>query len=110
VELEIQELQTERILVALAEDRLDGGIAVTPLQAPGITERPLFYEPLEIYLSPRHALAKKRSISENDLPDDEVWIMPEGHCFRSQVLQLCRARKSGKGPVRFESGSIETLM
>ena len=110
VELEIQELQTERILAALAEDRLDGGIAVTPLHAPGLTERPLFYEPLEVYLSPRHPLAKKKTIAENDLPEDEVWIMPEGHCFRSQVLQLCRAKKSAKGAIRFESGSIETLM
>lgn len=110
VELEIQELQTERILHALAADRLDGGLAVTPLDVPGLTERALFYEPFEVFISPKHKLSAKKSIAEADLHNDEVWIMPEGHCFRSQVLQLCRASGSGKGPIRFESGSIETLM
>lgn len=110
VELEIQELQTERIVEALATDHLDGAIVVTPLEVSGFTERPLFHEPLEVFVSPKNPLAKKKRISEQDLPEDEVWIMPEGHCFRSQVLQLCRASSSGKGPIRFESGSIETLM
>jgi LysR family hydrogen peroxide-inducible transcriptional activator len=44
--------------------------------------------------------------------------MPEGHCFRSQVLSYCDLRKrndtdpprSSPGKVTFESGSFETLI
>ena len=46
VELVVEELMTERILEALDRDALDGGIAVTPLGAPGLHERELFQEPL----------------------------------------------------------------
>jgi LysR family hydrogen peroxide-inducible transcriptional activator len=37
--------------------------------------------------------------------------MPEGHCFRSQVLAYCASdNDSQEGPVHFESGSFETLI
>ena len=37
--------------------------------------------------------------------------MPEGHCFRSQVLAWCGSEgAAGPGRVRFESGSFETLI
>jgi LysR family hydrogen peroxide-inducible transcriptional activator len=37
--------------------------------------------------------------------------MPEGHCFRSQVLAYCSATRSDQRPsVRFESGSFQTLI
>ena len=37
--------------------------------------------------------------------------MEEGHCFRSQIVNLCELRKKTKGGSHFEyeAGSIETL-
>jgi len=109
VELIVEEVQTEPMLRALDSDALDGGIAVTPLGAPGVFERELFQEPFFVYLSPRHPLRRRARVRQSDLVGEQLWLMPEGHCFRTQVLQLCKADPTPSS-VRFESGSFETLV
>lgn len=113
VELIVEEVQTDPMLRRLQDDALDGGIAVTPLGVPGLYERPLFQEPFYVYLGPRHPLRRRARIRQSDLYDEQLWLMPEGHCFRTQVLQLCRAdrrAKPGSAGPRCESGSFETLI
>ena len=47
-----------------------------------------------------------------DLVDEHVWLLSEGHCFRTQVLHLCsvdRRRPVDASSVRFDGGSFETL-
>jgi LysR family hydrogen peroxide-inducible transcriptional activator len=114
VELVVEELQTAAILARLAEDTLDGGLASTPLHAPGVHERPLYREPFHVYLAAGHRLARRASIKQQDLAAESVWILGEGHCFRQQVLQLCGAGRAivhpGGGTVRFESGNFDTLV
>jgi LysR family hydrogen peroxide-inducible transcriptional activator len=114
VDLVLEEVQTDRMVARLQDDSLDGGFAATPLGAPMVIERPICREPLWVYLSPGHHLGKRARIRQSELADECVWLMPEGHCFRTQVLHLCklhrRAHRPGEGAsVRFESGSFETL-
>lgn len=80
-----------------------------------IVERPLCREPLWIYLPSGHPLARRARIRQSELTDECVWLMPEGHCFRTQVLHLCKLRRGAQRPcdgasIRFESGSFETLI
>lgn len=113
VELIVEEVQTDPMIRKLQDDALDGGIAVTPLGVPGLYERLLFQEPFFVYLSPRHPLRRRARIRQSDLYDEQLWLMPEGHCFRTQVLQLCRADRRAQpasGGPRCESGSFETLV
>ena len=115
VELVLEEVQTDRMIARLHDDSLDGGFAATPLGAPMVAERPVCREPLWIYLSPHHPLTRRARIRQSELADECVWLMPEGHCFRTQVLHLCNLRRSSQRPaagatVRFESGSFETLV
>jgi LysR family hydrogen peroxide-inducible transcriptional activator len=108
VELVVEEAQTDNMLRALDGDALDGGVAVTPLGVPGLHEREVFHEPFHVYLPPKHALTKRARVKQSDLIGEQLWLMPEGHCFRTQVLQLCKADRT-LGNVQFESGSFETL-
>jgi LysR family hydrogen peroxide-inducible transcriptional activator len=63
------------------------------------------------YLPPGDPLSKKKELAQAELVDRPLWLMPEGHCFRSQVLAYCRSRTElAKAPVRFESGSFQTLI
>jgi len=114
VELVVEELQTATMLARLADDTLDGGLASTPLHAPGIHERHLYREPFHVYVASGHRLARRASIAQADLAAESVWIMAEGHCFREQVLQLCGTGRGvtedGAGAVRFESGNFDTLV
>ncbi len=112
VDLVIEELQTGQIIDKLKEDAIDAGILVTPLNTRGIVEQVLFYEPFVVYLSPRHPLHKQQRIAENELNLKDIWLLNEGHCFRDQVVDLCRKRKAVKAEHKnlvFESGNLETL-
>jgi LysR family transcriptional regulator, hydrogen peroxide-inducible genes activator len=111
VELTIEELKTDEIIARLHADTLDAGLAATPLAEAGLTEEALAHEPLFAYLAPEDPLLRKRSISQAELSARELWVMPEGHCFRSQVLSYCGADDaSSPARVKFESGSFETLI
>lgn len=111
LQLTIRELQTQRILDALGHDDLDVGLLATPLEDSQVFERPLYYEPFYLLCHEQHALSRQKRISHHPLPTDDVWLLEEGHCLRSQVLEVCSLRK--KSPARrlfeFESGSLETL-
>lgn len=111
VELTIEELKTGEILERLAADSLDAAIASTPLHVPGLAEVVLAREPIVAYLPAGDRLLAKKSVSQANLSERELWVLPEGHCFRSQVLSYCGSRvASPPRGVHFESGSFETLI
>ncbi|NLY95448.1 MAG: hydrogen peroxide-inducible genes activator [Myxococcales bacterium] len=111
VDLVIEELKTEEIIARLHADTLEAGLAATPLAETGLVEEPLALEPLYAYLPPGDPLLRKRRLTQADLSARELWVMPEGHCFRSQVLSYCGAEEAiAPGRVKFESGSFETLI
>ena len=45
----------------------------------------------------------------NDINPDQLWLLEEGHCFRSQILNLCELRRSSDQHFKYETGNIETL-
>ena len=111
VKLVVNELTTEYILLRLREGRIDAGILVTPLQANGIKEDVLFYEELVAYVSKSNAAYKKNYVLAKDIDPAKLWLLEEGHCFRSQIVNLCELQKSSKegNHFEYEAGSIETL-
>lgn len=111
VELKVFEHQTDDIIKLLKEGKIDGAILATPLLVKEIKEEHLFNEPFKIFLSPGHALLKKKTIDEKDLDLREAWLLKEGHCLRAQALQLCQFKKVNEGrQIFFEAGSLETLI
>ncbi len=111
VKLIVQEMLTEYIIRRLREGRIDTGILVTPLQEKGIKEHVLFYEEFLAYVSPKNAAYKKSYVLPQDIDPEKLWLMEEGHCFRSQIVNLCELRKASEMGTHFEyeAGSIETL-
>jgi LysR family hydrogen peroxide-inducible transcriptional activator len=114
VELEVVEAQTEVLVRRLRDGSVDGGIAITPLDVPGIHERVICHEAFLAYLPPRHPLGEKERIRQAALVGEHVWLLSEGHCFRTQALHLCgidRRRTDPESPsVAFDGSSFDTLM
>ncbi len=112
VNLIVEEMQTQKIIKMLKEDKIDGGILVTPLNHKGIVEWPIFNDPFLAYLAPKHPLLSLSQVSDKDLSLDDIWLLNEGHCFRDQAIEICK-RVKGKGSknknLTFESGNLETL-
>lgn len=111
VKLVVHEMMTELIIARLREGKIDAGILVTPLQEAGIKEFVLFYEELMAYVSKKNAIYEKSYVLPQDIDPNKLWLLEEGHCFRSQIVNLCELRKMSKEGSSFdyEAGSIETL-
>ena len=111
VKLVVTEVTTGNIITRLKDGRLDAGILVTPLQEAGISEHVLFYEEMMVYASPQNDMYGKKYVLAKDIDPNKLWLLEEGHCFRSQIMNLCELQKESKSIHRFEyeAGSIDTL-
>ena len=111
IQLQVQELQTEKILEKLRLDELDAGILATPLGEKGIIERPMYYEPFMAYIPDTHRLGKEAFITNSELDINDILLLNEGHCFRNSVINIChQIPKKDKLPIELESGNFETLI
>jgi LysR family hydrogen peroxide-inducible transcriptional activator len=109
LDLIIKETITEEVIEELKKNRLDCGLVVTPLNDPSIKEDVLFYEELFVYVSKKNSLYDKKYVLASEIDPDQLWLLEEGHCFRSQILNLCELRKSSDSHFKYETGNIETL-
>jgi len=111
VQLSLEELKTEEMIERLRSDTLEAGIAAIPLESPGVIEMSIGFEAMFAYLPPGDPLLKKAKVQQEELAKRELFVMPEGHCFRTQVLSYCKAKpEQKKSRVHFESGNFETLI
>jgi LysR family hydrogen peroxide-inducible transcriptional activator len=111
VKLIVNELTTDILIERLREGKVDAAILVTPLQEAGFREYVLFYEELMVYVSKKNQLFNKEYVLSKDIDPSKLWLLEEGHCFRSQIENLCELKKVAKEGrlFEYEAGSIETL-
>ena len=107
----VNELTTGLIISSLREGKIDVGLLVTPLHEAGIKEDVLFYEEMVAYVSKNNKAYLKNYVLAKDIDPNKLWLLEEGHCFRSQIINLCELRKNTKAGSYFEyeAGSLETL-
>jgi LysR family hydrogen peroxide-inducible transcriptional activator len=111
LKLLIWEYTTEDIIHHLKTGVIDCGILATPLVDQNISETPIYYENFVSYISKNSKLYKKKTIDANDLEDENIWLLNEGHCMRTQVLNICRSTKNNRlQSLTYNTGSVETLI
>jgi len=111
LKLLIWEYTTEDIIHHLKTGVLDCGILATPIGDPATDEVPLYYESFVTYISKNSKLFKKKNIDPDDLEEENIWLLNEGHCMRSQVLNICRTTKDNRlQGLTYNTGSVETLI
>lgn len=108
VSLHVTEMRTETIIEKLQTAEIDMAILSTPLKDPKILEVPLYYEKFVVYIAPTEPMAIEKQISSQNMPQDNLWVLEEGHCLRSQVFNFCE--KELHQTSIYEAGSIDTLV
>lgn len=107
VQLTISEMRTASLIEALQKDTVDMFLAATPLNQDDFYEIPLYYEKFAAYFAIGNPFREVTLTAEN-LPRENLWILQEGHCFRSQIFNFCH--DTVKFNQEYEAGSIETLI
>ncbi|WP_296637248.1 hydrogen peroxide-inducible genes activator [Polaribacter sp.] len=111
VKLIVEELTTEEIIRKLTDGHIDAAIAATPLENEAIKEKPLYYEPFVGLIPHNHRLFKNKFIEVNELEMEDILLLEDGHCFKDNILNLCRAHKiDNKKGFQLQSGSFDTLI
>lgn len=106
IRLKINERTTSALIDSLHKGQLDAAILVTPLNDATLREDPLFYEAFVVYSG--HDYHKEYLLPE-DIDPNRLWLLEEGHCFRSQIMNICELRRKEQLSVEYEAGSLETL-
>ncbi len=111
VKLLINEFTTSTIIKRLKDGQLDAGILATPLNDNSVKEQVMFYEKYFLYVNKNESGFNKHYVLPVDIDINRLWLLEEGHCMRSQILNLCEMKKQHEmeEKVHYEAGSIETL-
>ena len=112
--LMLQENFTVKLLDMLRTGELDCAIMAEPFPDTGLAIAPLYDEPFVVAVPTSHALAKRQSVSAEELKRETMLLLGTGHCFRDQVLEVCpefaRFATDAEGMRKsFEGSSLETI-
>ena len=112
--LMLQENFTVRLLEMLRTGEIDCAILAEPFPDAGLAIAPLYDEPFMAALPVNHALASQTSITTEQLKNETMLLLGNGHCFRDHVLEVCpefaRYASQAEGIRKtFEGSSLETI-
>ena len=112
--LMLQENFTVRLLEMLRSGELDCAIMAEPFPDTGLAIAPLYDEPFMVAVPKGHALARRKSITAEELKRETMLLLGTGHCFRDHVLEVCpefaRFATDAEGMRKsFEGSSLETI-
>lgn len=92
----------------LLKGEIDAALLSLPVGEAGLQEVALFDDPFLFACSAKHPLAKRKSVTMDDLADENMMLLDDGHCLRNQALEFCSmadVRENGE----FRATSLETL-
>ncbi|MGB3070531.1 MAG: LysR substrate-binding domain-containing protein [Ottowia sp.] len=112
--LMLQENFTVRLLEMLRTGEIDCAILAEPFPDTGLAVAPLYDEPFMAAVPSTHPLAKEAAVSTEQLKNETMLLLGNGHCFRDHVLQVCpefaRFSSDAEGIRKsFEGSSLETI-
>jgi LysR family hydrogen peroxide-inducible transcriptional activator len=112
--LMLQENFTVKLLEMLRTGEIDCAILAEPFPEAGLAVAPLYDEPFFAAIPKKHALAEQSSVTAEQLKNETMLLLGNGHCFRDHVLEVCpefaRFSSDAEGIRKsFEGSSLETI-
>jgi len=96
------------LLRQLHEGRLDAACLALPVNDDHLHTEFLFEEPFVLAVPRGHRLTRKKKLALDDLADEPVLLLDDGHCLREHALDVCRMAGAGEKS-GFRATSLETL-
>ncbi len=112
MQLLIQENFTHRLGEMLKNGEVDAILIALPYDEPGVATQALYDEPFFVAVPKGHAWENRKRVTADELTNESLLLLGEGHCFRDQVMEIChtvRARERSGLSRTVEGGSLETL-
>ncbi len=108
LQIKLTEGQTAVISRMLRDGELDAVILALPLQEDNVVEAQLYSEAFYLAVSKQHPKANRKTATLDDLDEEEVLLLEDGHCLRDQALEVCSSHNAVEN-TNFRATSLETL-
>lgn len=110
VRVEIREMYTREIEMELKSGKIDAGLLAAGFTSAGeVNEDILFTDKFYLYHSLESPMSKLEDVHIADIDVNSLILLPDGHCLRTQVVDLCNAQSRKNDKISFDSGSLETI-
>lgn len=104
----LREEQSARLIDGLDAGRLDALLLAFPYDAPGLETHTLLHDRFWIACPEGHPLVDREEVAPDDIPQDELLLLEDGHCLRDHALAACRM-ESGPRHEGFRGTSLYML-
>jgi LysR family hydrogen peroxide-inducible transcriptional activator len=108
LKLMLYEYQTGPLLEKLRAGDVDVGVLALPVPSDGLECRELYEEPFTLAVPNTSPIAKKSHVKLEDIADETLLLLEDGHCLRDQALDVC-SRINVRESEDYRATSLETL-
>jgi len=108
LKLMLYEYQTQPLLERLRAGEIDVGILALPVELDGLEATELYDEPFMLAVPAAHPLADQERIKLDDLREETLLLLEDGHCLRDQALEVCGRFRVHEAQ-DYRATSLETL-
>lgn len=107
--LYIREDLSGRLVKELHGGELDLLLLALPYPADNVTEEHLFYDEFLLAFEKHNAIAKKTKLGTDDLIDQELLLLEDGHCLRDHAMEACKIRTQDVR-IPYQATSLNTII
>ncbi len=104
----LTEEKTDVLLSALEDGTLDAALLALPVPDDRLESHILFDDPFLLAVPPDHPLAQAVQVTPDDLHEEQLLLLEDGHCLRAQALDVCHLMQLSEHP-DVRATSMETL-
>lgn len=105
----LREEQTGRLVEQVQAGKLDLALLALEADLGALETRALYADPFVLAVPGTHELAARKQAKEQDLAEEPVLLLEDGHCLRDQALSICR-RGGARELADFRATSLNTLV
>lgn len=103
------EEKTEVVAARLSEGALDAAVVALEAEIEDVDRAVLAKDPFVLVTAPSHPLAQKTTpVTAPELRGEDMLLLDDGHCFRTQALEVCSTLRAREG--EFRATSLSTLV
>jgi LysR family transcriptional regulator, hydrogen peroxide-inducible genes activator len=103
------EEKTHILIERLKAGSIDAAFLALPEEHAELACRPIFSEEFYVGVAPTHPMAKRKTITSEELSSERLLLLEEGHCLREEALEYCSTAGIGE-VLNFRASSMETLL
>lgn len=109
LDIYVEEKQTDALVNRLKIGEIDHILLSPPIPEDGITVEPIGEEPFYLAVSSDAPLAEEEIITLDEINDEPILMLEEGHCLRDQSLSFCQ-QKNVSPNVVFQGSSLHSIL